>query len=137
MNHPASRKLVSVQSRFAHERIRGLAVAAGLAVAILPSLPAVPQNTAPPPVPAPVPTPAHVVTGVVVKYVRENSDHPPVESLLSATVDAAPTQDGWAAPRPREAVQRFRLADVGRLQQQRFTDSGLTLLAPAGGPCLE
>jgi hemolysin activation/secretion protein len=106
-------------------------VAAGLAVAILPSLPAVAQNNAPPPVPAPVTTPAHVVTGVVVKYVRENSDHPPVESLLSATVDAAATQDGWAAPRPREAVQRFRLADVGRLQQQRFTDSGLTLLAPA------
>jgi hypothetical protein len=112
------------------KRLTSLVVLAGLSVLI--ALPAaLGQEVAPPPAPAPVTAPAHVITGVVIKYARDNPDHPPADSLLSAVVDAAPTQDGWAAPRPREATQRFRLLDIPRLQQQRFTDTGLTTLAPA------
>jgi hemolysin activation/secretion protein len=132
MNYTSSRMLGLNRTSTHETRLRALVVSAGVsALVALPVSRAVGQETAPPPAPAPVTTPAHVVTGVVIKYVRENPDHPPADSLLSAVVDAAPTQDGWAAPRPREATQRFRLADISRLQQQRFTDTGLTLLAPA------
>jgi hemolysin activation/secretion protein len=98
---------------------------------MLPATVAMGQGTAVPPVPAPMAGPSHLVTSIIIKYVRENPDHPPVESLLEAVADAAPTQDGWAAPRPREDVERFRLRDVNRLVEQRFTDSGLTVFAPA------
>src|SRR4051794_30870929 len=97
-----------------------LVILAGTCTVGLSGYSALAQENAVPAVPAPVTAPSHLVTGVVIKYVRENSDQPPAASLLEAIVDAAPTQDGWAAPRPREMVQRFRLADVPRLQQQRF-----------------
>src|SRR4051812_30465463 len=95
-----SRKLA-----LAPRSVRALVLMAGT-VAALPTLSASAQVGAAPPAPAPVTTPSHVVTGVVIKYIRENPDLPPAASLLDATVDAAPTQDGWSAPRPREAAQR-------------------------------
>jgi hemolysin activation/secretion protein len=128
MNCLESRKLAAQT----HSILAGaLVMAAGLCVCVCPVAQVRAQVNAPPAPPAPVAAPSHLVTDVVIKYVRENSDHPPVDSLLEAVVDAAATQDGWAAPGPREPVQRFKLGDVHRLQQQRFTDTGLTLLAPA------
>jgi hemolysin activation/secretion protein len=78
-----------------------------------------------------VTTPAHVVTSVIIKYVRPSPDLPPPETLLSSAVEATATQDGWAAPRPREATQKFALSDLPTMRIQRFTDTGLTQLAPA------
>lgn len=121
---------MSQSRKLARRSVRALVLVAGAAAAV-PALSARAQVGAAPPVPAPVESASHAVTGVVIKYVRDNPDLPPASSLLEALVDAAATQDGWSAPRPREEPLRFRLADIPHLQLQRFTDSGLTLLAPA------
>lgn len=109
--------------------VRSLVIGAGLAL-VSPALTALAQNAVPP-VPAPAAQPSHKVTGIVIQFMRENPGHPSPEALLDAVIQAVPTQDGWAAPRPREEVRGLRLADLPTLADQRFTDTGLTLIAPA------
>ena len=124
---PKSRTLpfVLIQAR----AVRALVIGAGLAVTI--PVAAARAQEGVPRVPAPMSVPGHVITGVVIQYMRDNPGHPSAESLLEALVRAVPTQDGWSAPQPRDGVEGFRLSELPRLANQRFTDTGLTLLAPA------
>jgi len=103
-----------------------------LAAAGLPlGLPAAAHAQEVAPVPPPVALQSHTITGVVFQYTRDHPQNPPAAELLEATFNAVATQDGWAAPLPRESTQPVRLSELPTLRDQRFTDTGLTLLAPA------
>lgn len=108
--------------------VRSLVLIAGFALA-LPMAQAWAQPV--PQVPAPMAVPSHLITGVIIRYSTESGGLPPAEALLKASFEAVATQDGWTAPQPRESAERIRLDEIPGLKQQRFTDAGLTLLAPA------
>jgi len=73
----------------------------------------------------------HIITGVTIRYVRENADHPAPEVLLDVSIDVSDSPEGMTAPQPGQLTRRVRLADLHLPENQRFTDQGLTLLAPA------
>ena len=125
----ASRTPVCAQRR-AVRMAWALVAGAGLAVSVCPV--AMAQEEAPPaPAAAPSTVQSHRVTGIVIQYVTQNPQNPPAESLLDAAFEGVLTPDGWSAPAPQERTERLRLSDIPNLREQRFTDTGLTLLAPA------
>lgn len=76
-------------------------------------------------------TQGHLITSARVVYARENPGHPEPEALLAAEIEVIETPEGLSPPRPREVGRRIKLSELPTLNNPRFSDLGLTLLAPA------
>lgn len=73
----------------------------------------------------------HLVTGIEIRYIRENSLLPTEEEVLAATVVLVRTADGFIAPREGFPGQSFTLAQLADDATPYLYDSALALIAPA------
>ncbi len=74
---------------------------------------------------------SRVISEILFEYLNPVEGQPDPESLSEATVVLARSESGWVAPREGGPLEAIRLSDIPTLEEQRFYDSALPLLAPA------
>ncbi len=72
-----------------------------------------------------------LISGIDIRYIRENRLLPSGAEVLQATVTLVRTPDGFIAPRDGLAAETLTLAQIGADPTPYLYDSALALIAPA------